>query len=100
MKAERSCGGSLIEPRGHSLALHQHPALLKQRWAAGGGCRGRGGDRGTSGSFVGAAAEREAARLRLVDNLRESCNSKQCLKKWNTEVRTQGFLGTEAVASM
>lgn len=38
MKAERSCGGSLIEPRGHSLALHQHAALLKLRWAAGGGC--------------------------------------------------------------
>lgn len=53
MKAERSCGGSLIEPRGHSRALHQHPALLKPCRAAGGGCRGHGGDQGTSGSFLG-----------------------------------------------
>lgn len=29
MKAERTCGGSVIEPRGHSLTLHQHSALLK-----------------------------------------------------------------------
>jgi len=26
MKARRTCGGSVIEPRGHSLTLHQHPA--------------------------------------------------------------------------
>lgn len=29
MKAETTCGGSVIEPRGHSLTLHQHSALLK-----------------------------------------------------------------------
>lgn len=51
MKAERTCGGSVIEPRGHSLTLHQHSAPLKLHPASH-CCWGGGRDKGTV-LFVG-----------------------------------------------